>query len=192
MVGLQEPRQWSIGERVKYLRVRWGWTQREIQARGGPSRVTLVGLERNQADTDVTYRSTLANLASVLGCRVEWLLTGEGEIWAKGVNAPEEMATGTVIPRVLARSMPPRRSDCPITVGRWVTTGPIDWAIVSRSVQLLDTAMTSDARRVRKACTPFSIPHALQLIYTYLSQQPDPLGRVQLADVATILSIASR
>jgi len=192
MVGPKEHRALSIGERVKYLRLRWGWTQREVQARGGPSRVTLVGLERNQVDTAVTYRSTFANLAAVLGCRLDWLLSGEGEIWAEGVTAPEEVAVGTVIPRVLVRSMPPRRSDCPITVGRWVTNGPIDWAIVSRSVQLLDTALTSDARRVRKACTPFSIPHALQLIYTYLLQQPDPLGRVQLTDVATILSIASR
>ena len=183
---------WSLGDRIRYARHQRGYTQREVQERGGPGKITLIRLEQGRGDVETTYRSTLENLAAVLECRLDWLINGEGEIWLEGKQPPTITQTGIAVPSILSKARPPRRDEHPVELGQFVSDGPIDWAIVGRAVQLMDTAMAHDSKRVRRACSPFSLPHALLLLYRYLSQQDDPLGRVRVADIAMILSVASR
>ena len=186
------PSTWTLGDRVRYARLQWGLRQRDIQERGGPSRITLVRLEKDRGGVDTTFRSTIDSLSMVLGCRPEWLLTGEGPIWAEGIRPPEGLRVGTAQPRVLGKDLPPRCPDGLADRGRWITEGPIDWAIVARAIRLLDDAIQINASSVEGSISPFSVPLALQLLYVHLAQQDDPLFHTDPKAVAVILSVASR
>jgi hypothetical protein len=186
------PKTWTLGDRIRYVRLQWGLRQREIQERGGPSRITLVRLEKNHGGVDTTFRSTIDSLSKVLGCRSEWLITGEGPIWAEGIRPPEGLRVGNAMFRVMGKDLPPRCPEGTADRGRWITEGPIDWAIVARAIRLLDDAIQINPSAIEKSISPFSVPLALQLLYTHLAQQDDPLFHTDPKAVEVILSVASR
>lgn len=186
------PEEWSLGSRVRYIRTQWGLTQREIQARGGPSRMTLIRLEQGRGDVESTFRSTVDSLSKVLGCRAEWLLTGTGPIWADGICPPDDLRVGTAMPKAMGKDLPRYFPDRASEIGRWVTEGPIDWAIVARAVRLLDDSIRADPRVLTRAVFPFSVPLALQLLYAHLAQQVDPMIHTDPDAVRTILEVSAK
>lgn len=193
MVDEKAARDWSIGERCRYLRQRWGLRQQDVQARGGPSRLTLIRLEQGKADAENTFQSTLRSLAKVLGCRLEWLLTGEGAIWAEGITPPEQLRRGTTMPRVFFKDLPPSCPEGTTDLGRWVTEGPVDWAVVARAIRLLDQGLQADPGIATRHARGLSVPLALQLLHSFLIQKDEPLSiSVEPAQLSALLSAALR
>ena len=71
----------AIGWRVRAARERRGWTPEQLAERMGVSRVSVVGWEGQQSGRYSV--ATAMRLASVLGVRVGWLLSGQGARDAK-------------------------------------------------------------------------------------------------------------
>ena len=74
----------AIGWRVRAARERRGWTPEQLAERMSVSRTTLVGWEGSAAGRFSV--ETAMRLASVLGVRVGWLLSGQGARDAKAVK----------------------------------------------------------------------------------------------------------
>jgi transcriptional regulator with XRE-family HTH domain len=67
------------GERVRLLRRRRGWTQRELAERAGVTHTTIVRLERGGSDPNI---STIRKVAEALGVSPAEVL-GEGAALAR-------------------------------------------------------------------------------------------------------------
>ncbi|MGS3179049.1 LexA family protein [Aeromonas dhakensis] len=76
----------NVSERIKTRRSACGFTQEQLAARVGVTRVAVSHWERGGAEPKGRY---LNDLADALGVTVDWLLTGDGE--ARGQPAPEVM-----------------------------------------------------------------------------------------------------
>jgi transcriptional regulator with XRE-family HTH domain len=74
----------EMGWRTRAARQRLGMTQDELAAKLGVSRPTIVGYETSNAGKFSV--ETAMRLASVLGVRVGWLLSGQGARDAKAVK----------------------------------------------------------------------------------------------------------
>ena len=69
----------TFGERLRFVRHRWGFDQLTLATRAG---VGVATIRRCEVDTFDPRLSTAKELAGALQVRVEWLLTGDGEMVA--------------------------------------------------------------------------------------------------------------
>ncbi len=181
----------GLGSRIRWARQQWCLRQGDLQRLGGPSRITLIRLEQGKSDPENAYKSTISSLAKIFGCREQWLLTGEGEIWAEGITPPENLRHGNIQPRVFWKDLPTACLENTNDLGRWITEGPIDWAIVSRAIHTLEMGIHQDPLAIRKSTFTFSAPMALQVIYNYLIEQDKPLEIQMNSDLISALITAS-
>ncbi len=74
----------NIGQRIKELRKMLGLTQEEFANRIGRSRISIAQYEAGKRTPD---ESTLRLISQTFGVNLEWLKSGEGEMFAETVPA---------------------------------------------------------------------------------------------------------
>lgn len=67
----------SVGARIKYLRTKKEWTQKELAERAG---ITVAALSRYENNLRRPMSDIIANIARILDTTSDYLLTGEGSI----------------------------------------------------------------------------------------------------------------
>jgi len=176
----------TFGDRVRYLRRLWGLTQPEVHKAGGPARTTLFRIESGEALPEHLTESTLKGLALALKCHRQWLETGVGGVWPEGVVPPEEGK------EVLRQNFVPGASMPEIdpVLGRYITEGPIDWAIVARAVQIVKGA--SFAATLTGKMIPLNEAEAYRLVYIHLTNQENPFQVVPSSSLNLVLSLATK
>jgi transcriptional regulator with XRE-family HTH domain len=89
----------GIGERLKDLRHALGLTQEQFAARVGLSKATLVGYEVGQRKPGADALAAISRS----GVNMTWLLTGDGEMFAR---RPSRATVGDAPPAQASRLLP--------------------------------------------------------------------------------------
>ena len=63
----------TFGQRVKFMREHWGWTQDDLRERTGFSKGFLSDLENDKRNAS---GASLLKMADVLGVPIDWLVRG--------------------------------------------------------------------------------------------------------------------
>lgn len=155
----------TFGARVLYLRKMWGLTQSDIHKAGGPSRTTLYRIERGESSPKELSDTSLRGLADALKCHRAWLETGVGTVFLKGVTPPE----GAL--QELQGQAPEPEEQQPIypEVGRYMTDGPTDWAIVVAAVNAVEESI-GQWEGWQKADINVYRAEAYRLVYKHLAK----------------------
>jgi transcriptional regulator with XRE-family HTH domain len=174
----------TLGARVLHLRRIQGLRQGDVQRAGGPSRSTLTRIEGGEYGSKDVSEATLNGLASALRCHRHWLETGTGKIWVEGVIPPEggdELHLQALVPNKPARPE--------LELGRHITDGPTDWAIVAKAVDIVETTI-NEWSGGQAVDLDINRAEAYRLIYKHLSQQKDPFEPIPYQILNALLQVA--
>lgn len=175
----------NFGARALYLRRLWGLRQADVHKGGGPSRSTLSRIESGEEGPADLYEATLQGLALALKCQRHWLETGRGKVWLDGVIPPpggSETELKALVPEKPSRPDP--------ELGRYITDGPTDWAIVVRAVRIVEEAIAEWSGGYA-VDLDVDRAEAYRLIYKHLSQQKDPFQPIPYPVLNALLSVAT-
>lgn len=173
----------TFADRVRFLRRAWGLSQSAIYKEGGPGRTTLFRIESGDSSPDDLSENTLNGLSIALKCHRHWLETGIGKVWLDGVIPPqgsEEIETQNHSPKKINRPDP--------ELGRYITDGPTDWAIVVQTIRTVDRVV-ADWSGAGAADLDVDYAEAYRLVYKYLSKRKDPFSPIPYPDLSVLLSI---
>jgi len=174
----------TFGERVQYLRKMWGLTQADIHKAGGPSRTTVYRIERGESSPKDLSDASLRGLADVLKCHRPWLETGVGTVFLKGVTVSPDKLHELQGPPPEAEEQQPINPE----VGRYITDGPTDWAVVVAAVSAVDESI-QQWDGWGKADIGVYQAEAYRLVYKHLIKQKDPFHPIPYQILSTILSV---
>lgn len=128
--------------------------------------------------------ATRQGLALALRCNRHWLETGKGKVWLDGVVPPEggdELQLQAMVPQKPLRPEP--------ELGRYITDGPTDWAIVVKAVDIVESAITEWSGGYA-VDLDVDRAEAFRIIYKYLARQKDPFEPIPYPILSALLHVS--